>query len=172
MHSSSSQDGSISLSRNRNSEIINTLAVVLVAIAVLCLDQYTKHLVISSFLPGESRIVVPHFLKWTYERNVHGAFGLFGSNAVMLIGMALVVLGLFWVSFRDAAATSRMVRVAFGMIVGGAIGNIVDRLHYGFVVDFIDFYRWWPNIFNIADSCITVGVALLLISSLATRRKR
>jgi signal peptidase II len=172
MHSSSSQDGSISLSRNRSSEIVNTLVVALVAIAVMWLDQFSKHLIISSFLPGESRIVIPHLLKWTYERNVHGAFGLFGSNAVLLIGMALVVLGLFWVSFRDAAARSLMVRIAFGMIVGGAIGNIVDRLHYGFVVDFIDFYRIWPNIFNIADSCITVGVGLLLISSLATRRQR
>jgi signal peptidase II len=172
MHSSSSQDGSISLSRNRTSELVNTLVVALVAIAVLWLDQYSKHLVVGSFLPGESHIVINHFLKWTYERNVHGAFGLFGSNAVLLIGMAFVVLGLFWVSFRDAAARSLMVRVAFGMIVGGAIGNIVDRVHYGFVVDFIDFYRIWPNIFNIADSCISVGVGLLLISSLATRRQR
>jgi signal peptidase II len=148
------------------------MVVALVAIAVLALDQYSKKLVVASFLPGESRIFIPHLLKWTYERNVHGAFGLFGSNAVLLIGMAIVVLGLFWVSFRDAAARSRMVRVAFGMIVGGAIGNVVDRLHFGYVVDFIDFYRIWPNIFNIADSCITVGVGLLLISSLVTRRNR
>src|SRR5580698_1591837 len=143
MHSSSSQDGSISLSRNRTSELVNTVVIALVAVAVLWVDQYTKHLVLGSFLPGESRIVVNHLLKWTYERNVHGAFGLFGSNAVLLIGMALIVLGLFWVSFRDAAAKSLTVRVAFGMIVGGAIGNIVDRLHNGFVVDFIDFYRIW-----------------------------
>jgi len=172
MHSSTSQDGSINLSRNRSSEFVNTLVIALVAIAVLWLDQYTKHLVVSSFLPGESRFFIPHFLKWTFERNVHGAFGLFGSSAVLLIGMALIVLGLFWVSFRDAAARSLVVRVAFGMIVGGAIGNIVDRLHYGYVVDFIDFYRLWPNIFNVADSCITIGVGLLLISSLAARRHR
>ena len=49
------------------------------------------------------------------------------------------------------------------MIVGGAIGNIVDRLHYGYVIDFIDFYRIWPNIFNVGDSCITIGVGLLLL---------
>ena len=114
------------------------------------LDQFTKHLVSSTFLPGESRFVIPHFLKWTYERNVHGAFGLFGSNAVLLIGMAIVVLVLFWFSFREAAARSLTVRMAFGMIVGGAIGNVVDRLHYGYVIDFIDFYRIWPNIFNVA----------------------
>jgi signal peptidase II len=156
--------------RKFNIGLVNTLVIAAVAIGVLWLDQYTKHLIVNSFLPGESRIVIPHFLKWTYERNFHGAFGLFGSNAVLLIGMAIVVLVLFWYSFRDAAARSRLVRVAFGMIVGGAIGNIVDRLHYGNVIDFVDFYRIWPNIFNVADSCITIGVALLLLSSLVSRR--
>ena len=172
MHSSTSQDGSISLSRNRASNVINALVVAGVAILVLWADQFTKHLVVRWFLPGESRFVIPHFLKWTYERNLHGAFGLFGSNAVLLIGMGIVVLVLFWFSFREAAAHSLTVRIAFGMIVGGAIGNIVDRLHYGYVIDFIDFYRIWPNIFNVGDSCITVGVGLLLLSSLVSRRHR
>lgn len=158
--------------RRQSSSLVNTLVIAIVAIVVLWLDQYTKHLIVTSFLPGESRYVIPHFLKWTYERNFHGAFGLFGSNAVLLIGMAIVVLVLFWFSFREAAVRSRVVRIAFGMIVGGAIGNVVDRLHYGYVIDFIDFYRIWPNIFNIADSCITVGVALLLLSSLVARRHR
>ena len=172
MHSSTSQDGSISLYRNRASNLINTLVIAGVAVLVLWADQYTKHLIVRWFLPGESRYVIPHFLKWTYERNVHGAFGLFGNNAVLLIAMAIVVLVLFWFSFREAASRSMIVCIAFGMIVGGAIGNIVDRLHYGFVIDFIDFYRIWPNIFNVGDSCITVGVGLLLLSSLVTRRHR
>jgi signal peptidase II len=60
------------------------------------------------------------------------------------------------------------VRVAFGGIAGGAIGNIIDRFHYGYVVDFIDLH-WWP-VFNVADSCITVGVGLLILSSLARTR--
>ncbi len=153
--------------RNRN---FNELIVALVAVITLWLDQATKHIVATHFLPGESRIVVPRLLKWTYEQNHHGAFGMFGSNAVLLIGMALVVLVVFWVSFREASQRSRLVRVAFGMIVGGAIGNVVDRIHYGYVIDFIDFYRIWPNIFNLADSCITVGVGLLLLSSFASRR--
>ena len=170
--SSTSPDGSISLSRNRASSVTNALVIAAVAVAVLWADQYTKRLVAKWFLPGESRYFIPHFLKWTYERNVHGAFGLFGNNAVLLIAMAIVVLVLFWFSFRDAAARSLTVRIAFGMIVGGAIGNIVDRVHYGYVIDFIDFYRIWPNIFNVGDSCITVGVGLLLLSSLVTRRHR
>jgi signal peptidase II len=163
------------LFRNRSSErsaLVNTLVIAATAIAVLWVDQFTKRLIVGSFLPGESRFVIPHFLKWTYERNVHGAFGLFGSNAVLLIAMAIVVLVLFWFSFREAAAKSRLVRVAFGMIVGGAIGNVLDRVHYGYVIDFVDFYRIWPNIFNVADSYITVGVGLLILSSLVTRRHR
>jgi signal peptidase II len=103
--------------------------------------------------------------------NFHGAFGLFGSNGPLLIAMAFVVLFFFWLSFREAAEKSRLVSVAFGMIVGGAFGNIADRLHFGYVIDFINFYGWWPNIFNVADSCITIGVTLLLISSLVQSRR-
>jgi signal peptidase II len=162
------------LSRNQTSSLNNTLVVAGVAIAVLWADQFTKRLIVKLCVPDfpACRTIIPHFLRWTYERNVHGAFGLFGNNAVLLIAMAIVVLVLFWFSFREAAARSLTVRIAFGMIVGGAIGNIVDRLHYGYVIDFIDFYRIWPNIFNVGDSCITVGVGLLLLSSLVARRHR
>jgi signal peptidase II len=162
------------LSRNRNSSLVHALTITIVAIATLWFDQYTKRLIVQNFMPGQSRLVIPHVLRWTYERNVHGAFGLFGSNSVLLIGMAIVVLVLFWYSFREAAVKSLMVRIAFGMIAGGAIANIIDRVHYGYVIDFIDVFvfPWWGNIFNVADSCITVAVALLILSSFATRRQR
>lgn len=182
MHSSTSQDGFISLSRNRNSEFFSSLTIALVAIAVFWLDQYTKHLLVGRlYFNGRCipfcghKVLIPGWLQIAIEPNYHGAFGLFGNNAVLLIGMAVIVLVIFWYSFRDAAAHSKLVRVAFGMIVGGALGNIVDRLHHGFVIDFIDFYRFpniWRFTFNVADSCITIGVALLFISSFATRRHR
>jgi signal peptidase II len=156
------------LSRSRNSDASQFL---IVAAVVLAIDQLTKHAIVAHFLPGASRIVVPHLLRWTYEQNQHGAFGLFGSSPVMLVVMAIVVLLIFWYSFRDAARHSRLVRIAFGLILGGAIGNIVDRLHYQYVVDFIDFYKIWPNIFNVADSCITGGVILLIVASLAKNRR-
>jgi signal peptidase II len=140
----------------------------LAAVAAFVVDQFTKHLVVTSFEPGESRIAIPHVLWWTYVQNYRGAFGLFGSQVWLLVAMALVVLAAFWFSFRDAAAKSVIVRVAFGGIVGGAIGNVVDRFHYGFVVDFIDLH-WWP-VFNVADSCISIGVVLLVLSSLARSR--
>jgi signal peptidase II len=155
------------LSRSRSFERVQLF---LVAAIVVALDQLTKRIIITNFLPGESRFAIPHFLRWTYEQNQHGAFGLFGSSPVLLIGMALVVLLIFWFSFREQARHSTLVRIAFGMIMGGAIGNIIDRLQFRYVVDFIDFYRIWPNIFNVADACITVGVVLLILASLATRR--
>ncbi len=138
----------------------------LVAVAVFALDRYTKHLILTSFMPGESRIVVPHLLWWTYAQNTHGAFGLFGNSPALLVVLALAVLTLFAFAFRDAARRSLLVRIAFGGIVGGAAGNIADRLQQQFVVDFIDFKTIWPNIFNVADSCITIGVVLLIVSSL------
>ncbi len=143
----------------------------MVAAIVIALDQWSKQWIVSQFFPGQSRPVVPNLLRWTYEQNTHGAFGFFGSNMVLLIAMAVLVLVIFWFSFRESAHKSLVVRIAFGMIVGGAIGNIVDRLHYKFVVDFIDFFRIWPNIFNVADACITSGVILLILSSLVTRRR-
>lgn len=144
----------------------------IVAIVAFALDRYTKHLITAAFMPGESRIVIPHLLWWTYVQNTHGAFGLFGNSPALLIAMALVVLALFAFAFRDAAKRSALVRVAFGMIVGGAAGNIFDRLQQQFVVDFIDFKTIWPDIFNVADSCITVGVVLLIISSLQREERR
>ena len=149
----------------------DTLQLLGVAALVVAADQFSKNYIATHFLPGESRLVIPGLLRWTYEQNQHGAFGLFGDSPALLIVMAVLVLAVFWLSFRDQAKHSLVVRIAFGMILGGAIGNIVDRLHYRFVIDFIDFYKIWPNIFDVADSCITAGVILLIISSLATRRR-
>ena len=138
----------------------------LVAIVVFVLDRWSKAIVLSSFVPGESRIVVPRLLWWTYVQNTHGAFGLFGNSPLLLIILAILVLAIFAYAFRDAVQRSTLVRIAFGLIVGGAIGNIVDRFQHQWVVDFIDFKTIWPNVFNVADSAITVGVALLVLASL------
>jgi signal peptidase II len=147
---------------------VRSLSFWLALAAVAALDQFTKRIVATTFAPGESRIVIPHVLWFTYVQNHAGAFGMFGSNAALLIVLAVAVLAIFWLSFRDSAAQSRTVRIAFGAIAGGAIGNIADRLHYGYVVDFIDL-RWWP-VFNVADSCITIGVALLIVTTLSRQR--
>jgi signal peptidase II len=131
---------------------------------VAALDQWSKDIVASSFLPGESRLFIPHIVYWTYVQNHSGAFGLFGTQTWLLVAMAVGVLLAFWYSFRDIASHELLVRLAFGGIVGGAVGNIIDRFHHAYVVDFIDF-RWWP-VFNAADSFISIGVVVLIITSL------
>jgi signal peptidase II len=143
----------------------------LVALVVFVLDRWTKTIVLHSFMPGESREVIPHLLWWTYVQNTHGAFGMFGNSPLLLIVLALLVLAIFTYAFRDAVKRSMLVRIAFGMIVGGAIGNIVDRFQHRWVVDFIDFRSIWPNVFNVADACITVGVGLLVLSQLVRERR-
>ena len=144
----------------------------IVAALVFLLDRWTKSLIAAHLYPGQSMIVVPHLLWFTYVQNTHGAFGLFGSQPALLIGLALLVLALFALAFRDAVRSSAIVRIAFGGIVGGAAGNIVDRLQHHFVVDFIDFKTIWPNVFNAADSCITIGVIFLIVFSIRNDPKK
>lgn len=132
-----------------------------VALTVLIADQLIKGVVAANFALGESRIVIPRALYWTYIRNSHGAFGLFGDNRLVLVGLSLAVMVVFWHAFRDRLRTSRLAQCAFGAIVGGGISNLVDRFRHAYVVDFIDL-RWWP-VFNLADVSITVGTLLLLL---------
>jgi signal peptidase II len=138
----------------------------LVAIVVFLLDRWSKTYILSHGMSCTQREVIPGLLRCTYVQNTHGAFGMFGNSPMLLIVLALAVLAVFAYAFRDAVQKSTVVRIAFGMIVGGAIGNIVDRFQHQWVVDFIDFYRIWPNVFNVADAAITIGVGLLIIASL------
>ena len=137
----------------------------LVALVVFGLDRWSKSVILAQFFPGESRLVVPHLLWFTYVQNVHGAFGLFGDSPGLLVVLACIVLAIFYYSFRDAMQRSRLVQVAFGMIAGGAVGNIVDRFQHKWVVDFVDFKTIWPFVFNVADASITIGVAILVLAS-------
>jgi signal peptidase II len=138
----------------------------LVAIVVFLLDRWSKTYILSHSMSCAQREAIPGLLRCTYVQNTHGAFGMFGNSPVLLIVLALAVLAIFAYAFRDAVQRSTLVRIAFGMIVGGAVGNIVDRLQHQWVVDFVDFYRIWPNVFNVADAAITIGVGLLIIASL------
>jgi len=142
-----------------------------VAALVVGLDQLTKHAIATQFLPDESRIVVPHVLWLTYVQNHRGAFGMFGSHPLLLAGFALAVVLVFYYWYRQDGATM-LTHIAFGLILGGAVGNILDRVRLGYVVDFIDFKTIGYPVFNIADSSITIGVVLLLLRILVHERRR
>jgi signal peptidase II len=113
-------------------------------------------------------------------RNPGAAFGLFAAAPAALrltffIGISLVAVGIILSFFHKLAPGDRLSALALGMILGGAIGNLVDRIRYGEVVDFLHFKLWqgysWPD-FNLADSFIVVGVGLLVLELLATEGEK
>jgi signal peptidase II len=135
-----------------------------IAVVIAVIDRFSKMWFLDHFYMGESRPVTS-FLYLTLVHNTGTAFGLFQNNNKVLLGVAYAVLGLFLYGARGLY--ERGGRWGFwgvALIIGGAIGNIIDRHLYGYVVDFIDL-RVWP-VFNIADSAITVGAICTAIGLL------
>lgn len=140
--------------------------VAVVAVVTLVLDQLSKALVLAYLGPGGtySEIpILPGLLRLYYVENTGAAFGLFQGRNPLLAVLAVVVVILLAIWFR-ALAASRLGALALGLQLGGAFGNLIDRLRHGFVIDFIDF-PFWPT-FNLADSAITVGVLILAVALL------
>lgn len=129
------------------------------ALITLLADQVSKSLV-RAWLPlGSSIPVLPNALHITHTQNPGAAFGLFPNATVLLIVIALFVSAIFlWLGRQGF--DRRRVAVATGMMLGGAVGNLIDRVRFGAVTDFIDL-RVWP-IFNLADAALTIGALLLL----------
>ena len=146
--------------------------VLVTAAAVIVLDVLTKALIERSFRLGECTTLVdaPVTFKLCYIRNPGVAFGLLADFAwrwrlPFFLATAAAAGWILWEVFREAGHLV-LGRLALGLIVGGAVGNFVDRVRYGEVVDFLDFWfgRWHFPTFNVADSCITVGTCLLLLA--------
>ena len=144
------------------------------ALLVIVIDQLTKAWVLSGLdLREVGRVFVadPIFnLSWVENRGV--SFGLFGDGSArwMLSAFSLIVAGILgWWALR---VDRRLLIAAIGLVMGGAIGNVIDRIRFGFVVDFLDFSGTgvFPWVFNVADSAITVGVVLLILDSLLSER--
>lgn len=128
-----------------------------VLITVFAADQFTKVLIVGFMRLGESW-PESGFLRLTYARNTGMAFGLFQDQAMILTIVSFVaVAAIVW--FYRNAMTFPLLRAALGLQLGGALGNLLDRLRLGYVVDFFDVGPW--PIFNIADSSIVIGIAIL-----------
>lgn len=136
----------------------------------LVADQVTKALVTSSFTPGESLPLIPHVLHLTYVQNTGAAFGLFKGQQGLFIVVSAVVIA--WMIAQLARGSTRTWSTRWGcaLILGGAVGNVIDRLRFGYVIDFLDL-RVWP-VFNVGDSAITVGVTLLLVHALFDSKRQ
>lgn len=133
---------------------------------VVFLDRITKIFFLQLLSLGESLPIIRNVIHMTLVHNTGIAFGLFknhGVSVVFIIIIPLVVLLIYNVYYykQNDQKLSQLYIVAFSMILGGAIGNLVDRIVYGYVIDFIDL-RIWP-VFNIADSAITVGALIIAI---------
>jgi len=154
------------------------LTVALIVVAIVALDQFTKMLASRMLALHESIPVIESFFHLTHARNTGAAFSLLAETPawfrqpffLLVTVIAIVALGLF---LRQIEDPSRFVVIAVAAILGGAIGNLIDRVLHGEVVDFLLFHwrgYYWPA-FNVADTCITLGVIGLLWSSLQEQRR-
>lgn len=149
-----------------------------IAAMVVLLDRVTKLWIVAHIQPGHAIVVIPKVFRLTHVLNSGAAFSMFeGSTSPtlvrnVLIGFSIfavvVVLSLIWKMGRSATLTS----VALALILGGAIGNLYDRVRFAYVVDFLEVHivhYHWPD-FNVADSAIVVGACLLLLEMLRPQR--
>jgi len=150
----------------------NRVSLLLIAAVTLLVDQATKTLVVRFLHPAQTWNLSPflaHWVSFTYVTNTGAAFGLFPNQGLLLIVIAVVVTAGIILYYRRLPDGQWLVRLALGLQLGGALGNLSDRLRYGYVVDFVDFNFWplkdWP-VFNLADASIVLGVSLLALALL------
>ncbi|MFY9257787.1 MAG: signal peptidase II [Dethiobacteria bacterium] len=134
----------------------------IVAVVVL-LDQLTKYLVASTMEVGQSFSLIEDFLAITYVRNPGAAFGVLPYRTAFLIIVTLIVVGLIVYFYHVLPASYTLLRLGMALQLGGALGNLIDRVHNVFVVDFIDL-KFFPPVFNLADLFIVIGVIIFLFA--------
>ncbi|SHJ13041.1 signal peptidase II . Aspartic peptidase. MEROPS family A08 [Geosporobacter subterraneus DSM 17957] len=127
--------------------------------AILVLDQITKYMVKSRFILNESIAIIDNIFHLTYVRNFGAAFGILKHQKLFFILLTSVVLIGIIIFIRKQSSLHPIVKLSLSLIIGGAVGNLIDRVAYGYVIDFFDF-RIWP-VFNIADMAIVIGACLL-----------
>jgi signal peptidase II len=119
--------------------------------------------VVASLVPDERRALIPGLLDLHFVRNVHGAMGLFGDRPLLLVSLALVVVGVLAFLLRTIVRRSPLAQVGFGLMLGGAFGNVVDRSLHQYVVDFISPRGFF--VFNLGDACISLGLACVAVAT-------
>ena len=141
---------------------------------IVLIDQISKILIHAKMNLYESIEIIPHLLNFTYIRNEGIAFGInfAGSKVIFIIFPILITFYLFLL-LKDKEFDKPFYQISLLLIIGGAIGNIIDRIFRGYVIDFIDFHinnvHWY--VFNIADSSVTIGLLFLLYSSIIVQRQ-
>lgn len=142
-----------------------TLIALLSAAAIVLVDQLLKFAVYKWLMPIQSLELIPRVLSFDYVENTGMAFGFLPNNQWLIMAFTLAICVGIAVALFRYRHHSRLSWMASAMILGGGIGNIVDRLARGFVVDYIHF-SFFPFVFNLADICVVVGVVLLVLHML------
>lgn len=157
---------------------IHWLFLVGVTLVAILADQITKTYVVAHLDLHESWVpleAIEPLFRFTHVHNTGVAFGMFQGGGLVFIVLPFIVSAVIVFYYRELPAQAWLVRLALGLQMGGALGNLIDRLRHGYVVDFFN-VEFWP-VFNVADSCIVIGVALLAFEMLreewrlARRRK-
>ncbi len=137
------------------------------ALGVVVLDQLTKAWLVANLSPGETMTVIGDWVRLVFSQNSGALFGLFRDNAALFGLASLVVVGLI-VAYHATAGRSLYLSIALGLLLGGALGNVTDRLRLGYVVDFVDIgigdIRWYT--FNVADAAISMAIVMLIGAAL------
>ncbi len=144
-------------------------------LAILAIDQYSKYLISTRVAVGQSVPLIKNILHITFINNTGAAFGLFKNSTQMFIVISIIAI-IFILSTIIAAIKKRgflsnyLLHIGLILILSGSIGNLIDRLRFGYVIDFID-VRIWP-VFNIADTSITIGAFLLTLSFISEQQHK
>lgn len=149
----------------------------MIALIVFVLDQVSKWLIVSHLSLYESRSVIGEFFQITSHRNKGAAFGILQNQRwFFIVVTVIVVIGIIWYLRKTTREGRRLLPFALGLLLGGALGNFVDRALFGQVVDFLQFrfqFSWFGKdidytypIFNLADSAIVLGVCLIFVDAL------
>jgi signal peptidase II len=144
--------------------------VFIIVLVILSLDQLTKSIITKSLALNQSLPVIKGIFHLSLVHNRGAAFGLLKNQAPLFIFTSLVAIILIYLDLRlHRHRQTSLYNISLGLILAGAFGNLIDRLFFGYVIDFLDF-RIWP-VFNVADSAITVGAILLGWSILSQKSK-
>ncbi len=133
---------------------------ILILAAVVIIDQYSKHYIQTHMLPGISMPVIDNIFHITYVLNPGAAFGILENQQAFFVIIALLMLCLSAYFFSRIPQNFRLMRLGISLLAGGAVGNVIDRVQTGYVVDFFDL-RIWP-VFNVADIAIVTGVGCVI----------
>ncbi len=153
------------------------LFLVIVAIPLIVLDQATKLIIVRTMALHSTIPVIPNFFDIVHARNQGAAFGVLRDNSIrlpFLIGVSLLAVIVITIFFRKLRPDQKLSAWGLSLVLSGAVGNLIDRVRLGEVVDFLNVHwyeHYWPA-FNIADSAICIGVGLLVIDMLLEERRK